>query len=217
MQIVVVDLGVGNLRSVEHAVRTVAGDADVQVSSQPEAVNNADKIVLPGQGAVGTWFKNLRERNLEQSIRTALREKPMLGICVGMQALFDYCDEDGGMKGLGLFNGSVRHFDNFHAKRGGGERLKIPQMGWNQVGQTQSHPLWQGIEDQSHFYFVHSYCANTNPDANLGFVVGHADYGHQFIAAAAAPNVFAVQFHPEKSHDNGLKLIKNFTTWDGGQ
>ena len=111
-------------------------------------------------------------------------------------------------KGLGLFNGSVRHFRNFHDPEE--SKLKIPQMGWNQVGQTQGHPLWHGIEDQSHFYLVHSYCANTNPDANLGMVVGHADYGHQFIAAAAAPMVFATQFHPEKSSKAGSKILENF-------
>jgi len=133
---------------------------------------------------------------------------------VGMQAMFTHCEEDGGREGLGLFDGTVKHFRHFH-KDGQSTRLKIPQMGWNQVFQLQDHPLWHGIADNSHFYFVHSYCANTNPDADLGMVMGGADYGHKFIAAVGRNNVFAVQFHPEKSHDNGLRLLKNFTLWDG--
>ncbi len=216
MQIAVVDLGVGNLRSVKQAVTTVADNADVILTSDASQIAQADKVVLPGQGAVGTWFNELKERGLEQAISTALDEKPMLGICVGMQALFDYCEEDGGQQGLSLFNGSVRHFEHFHADRSAeDERLKIPQMGWNSVFQLRDHPLWHGIDDESYFYFVHSYCANSAPDADLGMVYGGADYGHKFIAAVGRDNVFAVQFHPEKSHDNGLKLLKNFTDWNG--
>jgi len=216
MQIAVVDLGVGNLRSVTQAVSTVAPNADVILTSDADALERADKIVLPGQGAVGTWFNELKQRDLEAVIQTCVEQKPLLGICVGMQAMFDHCEEDGGQQGLGLFRGSVRHFKHFHADRSSSdERLKIPQMGWNQVFQLRDHPLWQGVEDQSYFYFVHSYCANTAPDADLGIVYGGADYGHQFITAVGRDNVFAVQFHPEKSHDNGLTLLKNFTSWNG--
>ena len=220
MRIAVVDLGVGNLRSVKQAVSTVAPNADVVLTSDANTLLESDKIVLPGQGAVGTWFSELQNRGLEDAIKTCLDQKPLLGICVGMQALFDYCEEDGGRQGLGLFKGSVRHFSNFHQVVEASEnpplpRLKIPQMGWNQVFQLRDHPLWNGIEDDAYFYFVHSFCANTAPDSDLGVVYGGADYGHKFIAAVGRDNVFAVQFHPEKSHDNGLRLLKNFTEWNG--
>ena len=212
MQIVVIDLGVGNLRSVEQALRTVAPNQDVLVSSQASDIANADKVVLPGQGAVGTWFATLRARDLSASITTALAEKPLLGICVGMQALFSHCEEDGGIDGFDLFKGEVQHFKHFHHAD---TQLKIPHMGWNQLAMVRAHPLWHHINDNSYFYFVHSYCANAAPDANLSMVYGMSDYEHQFIAAAGLKNVFAVQFHPEKSHQDGLQLLKNFTTWNG--
>jgi len=184
------------------------------VSSDPTVIDQADRVVMPGQGAVGTWFKALTDRKLEDVVRTSLASKPMLGICVGMQALFEHCEEDGGVDGLGLFNGSVRHFSNFHLDNSSNnqQRLKIPKMGWNQVVHTQEHALWHGISDQAHFYFVHSFCANTT-DSNI--IYGEANYGHDFIAAVGRDNVFAVQFHPEKSHDDGLTLLKNFTQWNG--
>lgn len=208
MQIAVIDFGIGNLRSVEQALTAVACNADVVVTSDAKVVANADRVVMPGQGAIGTWFKALHERQLEAAVLKAIDEKPLLGICVGMQALFEHSEEDGGIDGLGLFEGSVRHFNNFHT-----EHLKIPQMGWNQVKQTKAHSLWHGIDDNAHFYFVHSYCANS--PASESITVGRADYGHEFIAAVARDNVFAVQFHPEKSHDDGLTLLKNFTQWNG--
>jgi len=214
MQIAVIDLGVGNLRSVEHALSAVAPNANIIVTSDAHVIDQADKVVMPGQGAIGTWFNALNERQLEAAVRSSLRDKPMLGICVGMQALFDYCEEDGGVDGIGLFNGSVRHFSNFHTQQHG-ERLKIPQMGWNQVSQTQDHALWHGIDDDSYFYFVHSFCANVTSHDDIGCVFGEANYGHDFIAAVGRDNVFAVQFHPEKSHDDGLTLLKNFTQWSG--
>ncbi len=217
MQIAVIDLGLGNLRSVEQALCTVAPDMDVIVTSDSNTIEQADRVVMPGQGAIGTWFSALKERGLEASVRTSLTEKPMLGICVGMQALFTYCEEDGGVEGLGLFQGTVRHFSNFHERQQGGSkpRLKIPQMGWNQVAHTQDHALWHGIKNQSHFYFVHSYCANLSVDTDVSAVYGETNYGHEFIAAVGRGNVFAVQFHPEKSHDDGLTLLKNFTQWNG--
>lgn len=212
MQIAVIDLGVGNLRSVEQALNAVAPNANVVVTSDVAVISNADRVVMPGQGAIGTWFSALEERQLKDAVKTSLNEKPMLGICVGMQALFDYCEEDGGVNGLGLFEGSVKHFSHFHSDSK--ERLKIPQMGWNQVSQNQDHELWHGIDNQSHFYFVHSYCANTSTGIVSDTVFGTADYGHEFIAAVGCDNVFAVQFHPEKSHDDGLALLKNFTQWN---
>lgn len=215
MQIAVVDLGIGNLRSVEQALRVVASDANVVVTSERATIENADKIVLPGQGAVGTWFEALRARQLEAVIQDSVGEKPILGICVGMQALFAQCEENGGIQGLNLFNGSVRHFKHFHELAAGAPRPKIPQMGWNRVAQTQDHPIWQDINDRAYFYFVHSYCANLTDGASTGCVYGQADYEHKFIAAVGDDNIFAVQFHPEKSHDDGLRLLKNFTRWDG--
>jgi glutamine amidotransferase len=229
MQIAVIDLGVGNLTSVKQALTAVAPDCDVVVTSDARVIDSADRVVMPGQGAVGTWFAALHDRKLESVVRSSLANKPMLGICIGMQALFDHCEEDGGIDGLGLFQGSVRHFSHFHSAKNSAiesakesdtkntnqERLKIPQMGWNQVVHSQDHALWHGIKDQSHFYFVHSFCANMAAAADSSVVYGEANYGHDFIAAVGRDNVFAVQFHPEKSHDDGLKLLKNFTQWNG--
>lgn len=213
MQIAVIDLGIGNLRSVAQALTAVAPNADIVVTSDATVIAAADRVVMPGQGAIGTWFSALEQRQLKDAVKTSLKEKPMLGICVGMQALFEHCEEDGGVEGLGLFEGSVRHFSNFHTESA--ERLKIPQMGWNQVSHVQDHALWHGIDDQSHFYFVHSYCANNAAGVADENVFGTADYGHEFITAVGRDNVFAVQFHPEKSHDDGLALLKNFTQWNG--
>lgn len=213
MHIAVFDLGIGNLRSVQHALQAVAPQAEVTLSADAQTILDADRVVLPGQGAIGTWFEELRSRNLESALQKAIEEKPLLGICVGMQALFDSSDEDGGVSGLGLFAGEAQHFSRFHDPDN--HALKIPQMGWNQVSQSRQHPLWHAIDDDAYFYFVHSYCANANENASTNYVFGCSDYGHQFISAASKGNVFAVQFHPEKSHQDGLQLLKNFVQWDG--
>lgn len=216
MQIAVVDLGIGNLRSVEQALATVADNVDIVVTSDAKVIAGADKLVLPGQGAIGSWFAAFEQRDLRQVINKAITEKPILGICVGMQAMFRHCEEDGGVDGLGLFDGSVRHFRNFHPPLGTQQnKMKIPQMGWNRVTQSIDHPLWQNIADQAHFYFVHSYCANVNQDAKNDVVFGTANYGHEFIAAVGLDYLFAVQFHPEKSHKDGLQLFNNFVNWNG--
>jgi len=203
MQIAVIDLGIGNLRSVEQALSAVEPNANVIVTSDPIVIASSDRVVMPGQGAIGTWFSALKQRELTSTVKKALTEKPMLGICVGMQALFERSEENGGIDGLGLFDGTVRHFKNFHAAD---SSLKIPQMGWNQVKQTRDHALWHGINDEAHFYFVHSFCANSPSADSISY--GQADYSHEFIAAVGRDNVFAVQFHPEKSHDDGLTLLK---------
>ena len=214
MRIAIVDLGIGNLRSVEQALKVAAHKNDICVTHDAAVIDAADKVVLPGQGAVGTWFKALQERRLTGAISRALKEKPLLGICVGMQALFRFCEEGGGVEGLGLFDGSVRHFKNFHMPAtASAQKLKIPQMGWNQLQQSNEHPLWYNIADNSYFYFVHSYCANLDNTSQQDCVYGTADYGHEFIAAVGRDNVFAVQFHPEKSHRDGLQLLKNFSDW----
>lgn len=207
--ITVVDLGMGNLRSVENALKKVAPDQTITVSSNEQHIFDAERIVLPGQGAIGTWFQALNNLNLSAALNDAIKNKPLLGICVGQQAMFERSEEDGGVTGLGLFKGQVRHFKQFHSHEA---NLKIPQMGWNKVSQKRAHPLWNGIPDQTRFYFVHSYCANAE---NATDIFGETDYGHNFTAAVGKKNVFAVQFHPEKSQHAGLQLLSNFTQWDG--
>lgn len=214
MQLAIIDLGVGNLRSVEQAFKHVAPHFNVQITRRASEIDNADRVVLPGQGAIGSWFRELDQRGLRKVVMDALVEKPTLGICVGMQALFSHCEEDGDQSGLGLFQGSVRHFRHFHQTTQNGERLKIPQMGWNQVTQTSEHPMWHGIPQNSHFYFLHSYCANLDQSSQNDDVHGVADYGHQYIAAIGRGNLFATQFHPEKSHNDGLQLLRNFSQWN---
>ena len=233
MQVAIIDMGIGNLRSVEQALSTVAPDANVLITADADTIDSADKVVLPGQGAIGTWFEALRHKNLTAVLQRALEQKPLLGICVGMQALFEHSDEDGGVDGLGVFNGRVCHFRDFHAPNTKSisssvgaldlaetnartNLFKIPQMGWNQVAQAQEHPLWNGIENDAYFYFVHSYCANMTPSVETSCVVGETDFGHNYVSAVAEKNIFAVQFHPEKSHTDGLQLLRNFTQWNGG-
>ena len=211
MQIVIVDLGIGNLRSVEQALRYVAPQQDVLVSSKADDIRNADRMVLPGQGAIGSWFAAYDKHGVGEAVDTALNEKPCFGICVGMQALFSSSSEDGGVDGLGLFDGEVEHFSAHHTED---VVAKIPHMGWNEVSQTQQHELWHGIENNQRFYFLHSYAATS---ADTKVIQGSADYHHAFIAAVGRDNVFATQFHPEKSHDDGLKLLKNFVDWKGAE
>ena len=208
-RIAVVDFGTGNLRSVSKALEHVAPDAEVIVTRAAECIDAADRVVLPGQGAMGSWLTAMRERQLEASIRRALKGVPVLGICLGMQALLEHSEEDGGTRGLGLFEGTVRKFIRPPAS---GHDFKIPHMGWNRVLQSREHPLWEGIEDGTRFYFVHSFhvdlrCADE--------IAGRTDYMIDFTSAIARGNVFAVQFHPEKSHTQGLRLLGNFVQWDG--
>lgn len=220
MQIAVIDLGTGNLRSVAQALGSAASAADIAadiiVTADPAIIGSADKVVLPGQGAIGSWLASLLTLGLKETILQALNEKPMLGICIGMQALFSHCEEDGGVEGLGIFDGSVRHFCNFHPLlKQQRNKLKVPHMGWNSVRQSNPHPLWQGVVDNAYFYFVHSYCTNLNRQADQHQIFGTTDYGHEFVAAIGRDNLFAVQFHPEKSHKDGLQLLQNFTRWNG--
>jgi len=207
--ITVVDLGMGNLRSVENALKKVAPNQTIMVSSSAQHILDAERVVLPGQGAIGTWFQAFNNLNLSAALNDAIENKPLLGICVGQQAMFERSEEDGGVTGLGLFKGQVRHFKQFHSREA---NLKIPQMGWNKVLQKQAHPLWNDIPDQTRFYFVHSFCANAE---NTADIFGETDYGHNFTAAVGKKNIFAVQFHPEKSQHAGLQLLSNFTHWDG--
>ncbi len=208
-RIAVVDFGTGNLRSVSKAVEHVAPDANVMVTRDAADIGRADRVILPGQGAMGSWFAAMRERGLSNAVREALARVPVLGICLGMQALLERSDEDGGIDGLGVVGGRVRRFvRNPDAT----ESFKIPHMGWNRVRQAVRHPLWQGIADGSRFYFVHSYFAEPRES---GDVAGTTDYIVDFASAVARGNLFAVQFHPEKSHAQGLALLGNFVRWDG--
>lgn len=207
--IAVVDYGMGNLRSVCKALEQVAPGMAVRLASTAEALHGADRVVFPGQGAIGGCMKALAEGGLREALLDAAKRKPFLGICLGLQALYDFSDEDGGIQGLGLLRGRVPRF----APEGhDGARLKIPHMGWNRVHQVGSHPLWRGIAQDSRFYFVHSYYAKPDDPQEI---CGVTEYGISFVSAAGRDNLFAVQFHPEKSHVAGLSLLENFCRWDG--
>ena len=209
--VAVVDYGMGNLRSVSQAVHHVAQGSgfDAVVTSRPEDVRAAERIVLPGQGAMPDCMRELRESGLLESVLEAAATKPLFGVCVGMQMLLDR-SEEGPTDGLGLIHGEVRKFELAGQRQADGSRYKVPQMGWNQVWQTQPHVLWAGVADGSYFYFVHSFYARPS-DARHS--VGEADYGTRFTAAIARDNIFATQFHPEKSADQGLALYRNFLHW----
>jgi glutamine amidotransferase len=222
--VAVVDYGMGNLRSVSQAVQHVAQGSgfDVVVTSKPEDVMAAERIVLPGQGAIADCMRELAESGLLDSVLHAAAHKPLFGVCVGMQMLLTHSAEgrpgDGGVgtQGLGLIPGEVLKFDLAGQLQADGSRYKVPQMGWNQVNQSvfgdqKCHPIWQGVPDGSYFYFVHSFYACPS-DAR--HTAGTATYGERFTAAIARDNIFATQFHPEKSADQGLALYRNFLNWN---
>jgi imidazole glycerol-phosphate synthase subunit HisH len=213
--VAVIDYGMGNLHSVAKALEHVgkrAGVAlQVSVTSDPEVLRAADRLVFPGVGAMRDCMAEIRRLCIDEILREQVRVKPVLAICVGMQALMLHSEENGGVDCIGLFAGQVRRFDE-HAMDATGNPLKVPHMGWNRVRQTQPHPMWQGIADNERFYFVHSYFVV--PEA-VAEVAGETDYPMPFCAALAHRNVFAVQFHPEKSQINGLQLLQNFLSWNG--
>jgi glutamine amidotransferase len=208
-KIVVVDYGMGNLRSVAQALRAVAPEANVIISGDVADIKSADRLVLPGQGAMPDCMSSLRESGVQDAVLEAARSKPLFGVCVGEQMLFDVSAE-GDTPGLGLLPGKVVRFDLRGQLQADGSRYKVPQMGWNRVRQAQPHALWQGIDDDAYFYFVHSYFAQ--PENTL-HTVGTTDYGTTFACAVARDNIFATQFHPEKSAAAGLQLYKNFVHW----
>jgi glutamine amidotransferase len=210
--IAVIDYGMGNLRSVTKALEhVIAPTQKVILTSSQQEVANADKVVFPGQGAARDCMGAIDEHELRETILDAARNKPFLGICMGMQVLVHASEENQGTDLLGFYPGEVRYFGD-RLSEANGERLKVPHMGWNEVTQTRSHPLWQGIADRSRFYFVHSYYLETeSPDLE----VGSCHYGKTFTCALARDNVFALQCHPEKSADAGLRLLTNFVQWDG--
>jgi len=209
-KIVVVDYGMGNLRSVAQALRQVAPDADVRISGELQDIRSADRLVFPGQGAIPDCMRCLRESGLQEALLEAARSKPMFGVCVGEQLLFDW-SEEGDVSGLGLFPGKVVRFRLDDKLQADGSRFKVPQMGWNRVSQTRPHALWKDIADNSYFYFVHSYYAQPTDRSH---VAGETDYGTPFASVIARDNIFATQFHPEKSASAGLQLYKNFVHWN---
>jgi glutamine amidotransferase len=210
--IAVVDYGMGNLRSVVNALQVVAEPQDrVLLTSDPQQVLAADRVVFPGQGAAGDCMRAIDEYGLREAIVAAATERPFLGICMGMQVLIEHSEENQGTECLGIFKGRVKYFGDGH-KDANGVKLKVPHMGWNRVTQTQSHPLWHSIDDGSRFYFVHSYYLEAE-DPQL--VAGTTEYGFSFTSVIARDSLFALQCHPEKSADSGLQLLRNFVRWDG--
>ncbi len=208
-KIVVVD-GLGNLRSVAQALRAAAPEADILVSNNAADIDAADRIVLPGQGAMRDCMRSLRESGAEEALLRAVKTRPVMGVCVGEQMLFDESEENEGTPGLGLLPGRVVRFQLDGKLQADGSRFKVPQMGWNRVRQTRAHPLWEGVEDGSYFYFVHSYYAAPGEPADT---IGEADYGGMYTCAVARDNLVATQFHPEKSAAAGLRLYRNFIHW----
>lgn len=210
MKIAVIDYGMGNLRSVSKALEHVAPRATVRVTSDPADVAAADRVVFPGQGAMPDCMRELDARGLRPAVHDAARKKPFLGICIGLQMLFERSDE-GDVAGLGILPGAVHRFPAARMRDERGERLKVPHMGWNTVHQAEAHALWQGIGDDERFYFVHSYYPEAGaPELVAAFSV----YGFPFTCAVSRDNIFAVQFHPEKSHTAGLQLLANFVDWN---
>ncbi|MFC4435419.1 imidazole glycerol phosphate synthase subunit HisH [Cupriavidus respiraculi] len=213
--IAIVDYGMGNLRSVAQALRQAAPEADVRIVDAPEGIRTADRLVLPGQGAMPDCMAALGASGLQQAVLEAAASKPMLGVCVGEQMLFDASRESraGGTSTpcLSLMPGEVVRFELDGMTQPDGSRYKVPQMGWNRVHQTVSHPMWNGIADNSWFYFVHSYYVVPE---NPAHTVGETEYGAVFTSAVARDNIFATQFHPEKSAAMGLQLYRNFVHWN---
>ena len=214
--VAVVDYGMGNLRSVSQAVMHVARDSgiDVVVTSKPDEVHAAERVVLPGQGAMPDCMRELRESGLQDAVLHAAANKPLMGVCVGMQMLLTRSDEGPkgiGTPGLGLIPGEVVRFELEGRLQPDGSRYKVPQMGWNRVFQTRPHALWQGVPDASYFYFVHSFYARPMDPHHSA---GETEYGERFTCALARDNIFATQFHPEKSAEHGLALYRNFLHWN---
>lgn len=209
--VVIIDYGMGNLHSIAKAVEHVAGTTRVWVSADPAQIRRADRVIFPGVGAIRDCMLEVRRLGIDELLRELLGKKPLLGVCLGMQALLDHSEENGGTPMLGIVPGQVRRFPAGLTYAGSEERLKIPHMGWNQVSQR-AHPLWNGIAQDSRFYFVHSYFAQPEHSDDRA---GVTEYGVSFAAALAREGLFAVQFHPEKSQQAGLRLLANFVKWDG--
>jgi imidazole glycerol-phosphate synthase subunit HisH len=211
MTIAVVDYGMGNLRSVAKALEHVAPGVPIRVTDDPQVIAGAGRVVFPGQGAMPDCMREMQARGLREVLIDAAANKPFLGICIGLQMLFER-SEEGDTPGLGVLPGAVVRFPEAAMVDAAGARLKVPHMGWNEVHQSEPHPMWSGIADGSRFYFVHSYFPQP---AQPSIVAGYSHYPFAFCCAVARNNLFAVQFHPEKSHRAGLQLLANFVNWDG--
>lgn len=211
--VAVMDYGMGNLHSVAKALEKVAEDTRVIVTSDASEILAADRAVLPGVGAMRDCMAEMKRLGLDQVAKEFAQNKPLLGVCVGMQAMFEFSEENAGVECLGMLPGKVLAFDKDMADPDSGERLKVPHMGWNRVHfAMENHPMWQGIEDGAHFYFVHSYYVEP---ADPELIAGFSTYPHAFTAAVTKDNIFAAQFHPEKSQSAGLQLYANFLQWNG--
>lgn len=209
--IAVIDYGMGNLHSVAKALEHVAPEQTIIITGDRARIADAERVVLPGVGAMRDCIKAMQEAGVAELVHEVSRDRPFLGVCVGMQALLEHSTENGGVDALGLFPGQVQRFESGLVEASGAP-CKVPHMGWNQVEQTLDHPLWHGIDNGSRFYFVHSYYARPEPAEQ---VAGLCTYQVPFAAAIARDSVFATQFHPEKSADAGLQLYRNFAQWDG--
>jgi len=208
--VAVIDYGMGNLHSVSKALEHVGNKTTVVVSSDADTILKADRVVLPGVGAIRDCINELKKTGLDQVVLECSKTKPFLGVCVGMQALMESSEENNGTTCLGIFQGQVKRFAN--DMKSNGDILKVPHMGWNQVHQETRHVLWKNIKQDSRFYFVHSYYVETTSRDNM---TASTDYGIGFTSAITHENIFAVQFHPEKSQHDGLQLYANFLQWDG--
>lgn len=208
-KVALLDYGMGNLHSAGKALSVVG--ADVHLTNDPKVIQSCDKILFPGVGAMRDCMIGMQEAGIDEVVKQAVFNKPVMAICVGMQALFERAEENDGVDCLNILDGNVVKFDD-NLVDANGDKIKIPHMGWNtQTGMDLSHPLWRGIDDHTHFYFVHSfYCKPTDK----AIVAGSCDYGTQFCASVIKDNLFATQFHPEKSHTAGLQVLKNFVEWD---
>ena len=210
--IAVIDYGMGNLHSIAKALEQVGKGARIEITDDPKVIEEAERVVFPGQGAIGQCMRRLRERALDRLLPQLIGTRPVFGICLGLQAALEHSDENGGTEALGLLEGRVTRFPAGLREYPDGPPIRIPHMGWNRVEPSADHPLWHGIPPGSRFYFVHSYYA----PAALAQTAATTDYGIRFASALAKDNLFAVQFHPEKSQRFGLQLLANFAAWTGG-
>lgn len=219
-KVAVIDYGMGNLHSVAKALEFVGENLTVSVTSDARTIRAADRVIFPGVGAIRDCMAEIRRLGIDEIVADVMRNKPLLAICVGMQALMERSEENGGVDCLGIVKGQVKRFANAHVANTGasilmeedGETLKVPHMGWNLVKQTDHHPLWKDIPDNTRFYFVHSYYVALAEQEKAS---GLTHYGVDFTAALNKGNIFAVQFHPEKSQHGGLQLLRNFLRWNG--
>lgn len=210
-RIAVIDYGMGNLRSVSKAIECVATNDEVVVTADPAIITSADRVVCPGQGAAADCMKALGDAGLVEPIKQLIGSRPFMGICMGLQVLLTHSEENNGIDCMNVLPGQVKRF-NHPLLDSSNQRLKVPHMGWSKVTHAQTHPMWKGINDGARYYFAHSYYCVPDDHAS---VVGHCEYGIEFAVAMAAEQLFACQFHPEKSATDGLQLLRNFVGWDG--